>query len=540
MKKNKSTFYTLLALPSIILTTLIFIVPILMIILRSNCGMEDMIELVKDRYTWSLVSFTFFQAFLSALISVIIALPFAFFFSSFTFRGRSLILTLSDLAFALPSIIVVLGFVIWYGNNGVLNQILSLLCNGKFKLNILYSFPAIILAHVYLNFPVAFSILTSALTECGNEEEKSALFLGKKKLSIFFRITLLKIKGSVLSTFILIFLFCFPSFLIVMTLGGNPKYYTIEAEIYRRAFISGSISSSSLLAIFSFFLMTILLLITGYGREEKKIKRNRKILVKAKGKYAFLAFLLSLLILLFMLPPLLSILYRAFFTKTGEFTLKAWKDISRETTRGTITGLNAIILSLLTGLSSAFLATEMASMLSLAAQKRSSRFLPLISSLPMAMGSVTIGLGLGYLRSIVNIKSTFFSFILIVLAHTTLTLPFALRTIMPGAKKISPRLAYSSFTLGKGKWETYNKVEKPLLKSYKRKSFGFAFALSLGETNATLCLGLGKITTLPLLIYKMINQYNYQGASALAIILLLVSIVVFALSERGGKENAIS
>ena len=276
MKKNKSTFYTLLALPSIILTTLIFIVPILMIILRSNCGMEDIIELVKDRYTWSLVSFTFFQAFLSALISVIIALPFAFFFSFFTFRGRSLILTLSDLAFALPAIIVVLGFVIWYGNNGVLNQILSLLSDGKLKLNILYSFPAIILAHVYLNFPVAFSILTSALTECGNEEEKSALFLGKKKLSIFFRITLLKIKGSVLSTFILIFLFCFPSFLIVMTLGGNPKYYTIEAEIYRRAFISGSISSSSLLAIFSFFLMTILLLITGYGREEKKIKRNRK------------------------------------------------------------------------------------------------------------------------------------------------------------------------------------------------------------------------------------------------------------------------
>ena len=391
MKKNKSTFYTLLALPSIMLTTLIFIVPILMIILRSNCGMEDIIELVKDRYTWSLVSFTFFQAFLSALISVIIALPFAFFFSSFTFRGRSLILTLSDLAFALPSIIVVLGFVIWYGNNGVLNQILSILSNGKLKLNILYSFPAIILAHVYLNFPVAFSILTSALTECGNEEEKSALFLGKKKLSIFFRITLLKIKGSVLSTFILIFLFCFPSFLIVMTLGGNPKYYTIEAEIYRRAFISGSISSSSLLAIFSFFLMAILLLITGYGREEKKIKRNKKILVKAKGKYVLLAFLLSLLILLFMLPPLLSILYRAFFTKTGEFTLKAWKDISRETSRGTITGLNAIILSILTGLASAFLATEMASMLAIAAQKRSSRLLPLISSLPMAMGSVTIG-----------------------------------------------------------------------------------------------------------------------------------------------------
>ena len=59
----------------------------------------------------------------------------------------------------------------------------------------------------------------------------------------------------------------------------------------------------------------------------------------------------------------------------------------------------------------------------------------------------------------------------------------------------------------------------------------------MGEINATMTLSEGKITTLPLLLYRLINSYNYQGACAVGTILILVALIVFITSELiGGKK----
>ena len=119
-------------------------------------------------------------------------------------------------------------------------------------------------------------------------------------------------------------------------------------------------------------------------------------------------------------------------------------------------------------------------------------------------------------------------------------MPFAIRTILPGARKIPQRLSLAAKTMGAKDREIYRKIEYPLLKPYRRRALAFSFALSLGEVNATLTLGEGRVTTIPVLIYKMINQYNYQGASALAVILMAVAVTVFAIGESKGDESGLS
>ena len=324
-----------------------------------------------------------------------------------------------------------------------------------------------------------------------------------------------------------------------MSLGGSPKYYTIEAEIYRRTYTDVNTVSSSSLALFSFIIMSLLLLVSGYGREEKKASRSKRMIKKARGWKKLEAFALSLMITLFLVPPLLSIIYRAFFTKDGTFTLKAWLDIASSSPTGAGTGLNAIFNSLLIALVSSFLAVSLSTAISISAVRRKSRIIPLLTSLPMAAGSVSLGLGFAFLSTRLPYKSIYISYILVILAHLVVVMPFTVRTIMPGAKRIPDTLTLASMCLGKGCYSSYRKVEKPMLKSYRRRAFAFAFALSLGEVNATMALAEGKVTTLPILIYKMINQYNYQGASALAIILLTTAIIVFAIGEKEDKTNVI-
>ena len=538
--KERDKFYFKLSLPALIITFLIFLLPLFSVLGRAFInGPEAVINTFRDAYTWRLLAFTVWESLLSAVISVGLAIPFSVFFSKYSFFGRKAILTASDVAFALPAILCVLGFVIFYGNNGILNNILVSLHITEEKIKFLYSFPSVIMAHVYLNFPVAFSLITSALVGMDEKEEMASKLLGKSNFYTFIKITIPKVKGTIISAFILIFLFCFPSFLIVMSLGGSPKYYTIEAEIYRRTYTDVNTVSSSSLALFSFIIMSLLLLVSGYGREEKKASRAKRIIKKARGWKKLKAFALSLMITLFLAPPLLSIIYRAFFTKDGAFTLKAWLDIASSSPTGAGTGLNAIFNSLLIALVSSFLAVSLSTAISISAVRRKSRIIPLLTSLPMAAGSVSLGLGFAFLSTRLPYKSIYISYILVILAHLVVVMPFTVRTIMPGAKRIPDTLTLASMCLGKGCYSSYRKVEKPMLKSYRRRAFAFAFALSLGEVNATMALAEGKVTTLPILIYKMINQYNYQGASALAIILLTTAIIVFAIGEKEDKTNVI-
>ena len=126
---------------------------------------------------------------------------------------------------------------------------------------------------------------------------------------------------------------------------------------------------------------------------------------------------------------------------------------------------------------------------------------------------------------------------MILATHLVLAIPFAIRTILPGAKEIPQRVSDASYTLKKSAFETYMKTERPLLKNYRRKAFIFAFALSLGEVNATLSLAGGRIETLPIQIYRLIGSYNYQGASALGSVLLFLAFIVFILGERIGKKE---
>lgn len=540
MKKRES-FYNLRAFPAILLLILLFALPLFFIFQKAfDDNAKALIDVFKDIYTYKLLKFTLIESFLSATISVAIALPFAAFFANYRFPFRKALITMSEMAFTIPTILVVLAFVIWYGNAGVLNQVLqSAFSLDSPPLRILYSYKAIILAHVYLNFPIAFTLITEAWSGMPYKDELSSRLMGKSNITTFFSISFPKLRGTIIAAWILIFLFCFSSFSIILALGGKPSFYTIEAEIYKRTYTDMNPHSSAALALFSFLVLSIILFITSGGRKERKKERSGRELKKARGGELVLALFLSLLIILFLAPPLLSILYRAFFTKDGTFTLKAWHDMN--SSNAIISSSKAgIINSFIIALVTAVLATWAATSIALTSCKSNSRILPLITSLPMATGSVTLGLGFSFVSAYILSDSIIVSYLMVILSHLVITLPFAVRTIVPGARRIPDSIATSSYILGASKSRTVRKVENPLLSGYRRKAFAFAFALSLGEFNATLSLAEGKVVTLPILIYRMINSYNFQGASALGSILLVEALIVFAIGEisRDGVSRA--
>jgi len=93
------------------------------------------------------------------------------------------------------------------------------------------------------------------------------------------------------------------------------------------------------------------------------------------------------------------------------------------------------------------------------------------------------------------------------------------------------RYTQASLTLGANVRQTFIAVELPLLKGALATGFAFAFALSVGEINATLILSDSHILTIPIMMYRLIGSYNYAAACALGTLLIGVCIIVFAITE---------
>ncbi len=158
---NASRFYRNLSTPALLILTFLFFIPLIIVLSKAFVDENNIfsfsvfLTLLKDPYILRVISFTIMQAAISTIGALIIGLPGAYLLANYSFRGKRLIKAISSIPFILPSILVVLGFVIFYGNKGILNSFLVTL----FKLEsppiqILYTFSAIILAHTFYNFPI--------------------------------------------------------------------------------------------------------------------------------------------------------------------------------------------------------------------------------------------------------------------------------------------------------------------------------------------------------------------------------------------------
>lgn len=512
---------------------ILFYTPLINILLH-GISLTFIKEIIYSNYYRKIISFTLYQATLSAILSVIIALPGAYIVTRYDFRGKRVLLSLTSLPFILPSILTVLGFVLLFGNNGIINRFLmNIIGFEKPPLRILYSLKAVLLAHIFYNFPLAIRIISNRWRKIPYELTEASYSLGVGRVKSLFTVTLPYLKSSIATSFTLIFLYCFMSFGIILVLGGGPSLSTIEVEVYRFARVSLNISKAATLAIIESIITILVLRI--YLLSEKKeyiLPIGRKLTKTFSIRGTILAIIYAIPLILIIIAPLLTIVVNSFLRKRGYTTdvtlsLHWYRSIfGIMVNQFNLTSLKAIGNSLILGLGSVLLSLPISLIVSYTLKKRS-RITPLLSLLyflPMGISSIIIGL------SYLNTTSSS-SYFLIILSHTVISLPLAIRSINNVYKSIDNSLIEASQSLGVGRFKTFTFIELPLLKSGIITAALFTFALSIGEMNASIMLAPPGFVTIPLAIYQLIGSYNYYGACALGSILLVVSLLSFRVMD---------
>jgi sulfate transport system permease protein len=120
----------------------------------------------------------------------------------------------------------------------------------------------------------------------------------------------------------------------------------------------------------------------------------------------------------------------------------------------------------------------------------------------------------------------------VVVALTFIGLPFVVRTVQPVLRDLDPEVEESAASLGAGRWQTFRRIIFPELLPAVAAGFVLAFARALGEYGSVIFIAgnlpmRSEIT--PLLIMIQLEQFDYAGATAIALVFLLASFALLLL-----------
>ena len=117
----------------------------------------------------------------------------------------------------------------------------------------------------------------------------------------------------------------------------------------------------------------------------------------------------------------------------------------------------------------------------------------------------------------------------IVVALTFIGLPFVVRTVQPVLADVEAEVEEAAASLGAGRWDVFSRVIFPAIYPALLTGFALAFARAIGEYGSVIFIAgnmpyISEIASL--LIVAKLEQYDYAGATAIAVLMLLISFVL--------------
>lgn len=155
--------------------------------------------------------------------------------------------------------------------------------------------------------------------------------------------------------------------------------------------------------------------------------------------------------------------------------------------------------------------------------------------LPFALPTAVAGIALTSLYAPNGWIGQFFDFKIaftplgIIIALTFIGLPFVVRTVQPVLQNISAEVEEASASLGANRLQTFRKVILPELVPAILTGFSLAFARALGEYGSVVFIAGNmpmKTEITPLIIMTKLEQYDYAGATAIAVVMLVTSFIL--------------
>ena len=517
-----------------------FVYPVLAITVRGltvdgSLDLSVFNDVLRDSSLQGVARFTFLQALLSTILTVIAALPAAWVFARFAFPGKRVLEAATLVPFVLPTLVVGSAFLTIAGPQSVLGIDLT----GTLWL--------ILIAHVFYNYAIVVRGVGAYWQRIDPGIAAAARTLGASPFTAFRTITLRLLAPAIASTSALVFLFAFTSFGVVLLLG-DLKHTTIEVEIWRQTTAFLRLDVASVLAVLQ--LIGVGAILAAYGwfqrRTRTQFHQSSDASRRPRGRERWIVGAIIGWTAIILGIPIVMLLARSFIGPTGGFGVENYANLFTlpDTSGAFIRPTTAIKTSLMFAIVATAVALVIGLLSSAAvtyARRRTARVFDVFVMLPLAASAVTIGFGfLVALDRPFDIRT---SVILIPIAHALVAIPFVVRTASPALASIHRNLREAAATLGSSPWRTWWTIDVRLVATAVLVAGAFAFAISMGEFGATAFIARPGSPTIPIAIFRLLGKPGptpFGAAVALSSILMVITglaiLIIDSLGTRTRSE----
>ncbi len=499
--------------------------PFIGIFNKITYDLESIINFLKNTYTQRIIFFSLYQAFLSAFISCLLAIPFALALN----RHKNLkiikfIISLCGFSFVIPSILIVYAVIQLLGYNGFFNTYFDIY--NFFSFETIYGIKAILIAHVLLNTPFASRLLFQNLNSIPKKYYEISRSIRLSYLGNIIELELPILKQNLFTVFSIIFSLCFLSFAIVMALGGSPMYSTIEVAIYQYALFELNFNKAILLSFIQIVICILFVFIgffklKGSNFFEVEISNNLHPHNDIKTIKIF-DFILITIFSIFLFSPIIFIIINFLSSDFNNIFydinfIKAF--------------LNSLIISLISGSLVSIFGFSISVLLVLNHKNiLLQQLIFLLSSSIIIISPIIFSLGyfiiLNDLRYIL-----FFKYSVIILINCIFLIPFAILILFNNLKNIY--LNYldikSSFRIS---LINYFRILFPLIKKNCLYVFSFSTVITFGDFTIISFFKDQNFETLPSYLFRLISVYRFNEATFVAGFILMISLIIYFLIDN--------
>ena len=148
---------------------------------------------------------------------------------------------------------------------------------------------------------------------------------------------------------------------------------------------------------------------------------------------------------------------------------------------------------------------------------------------PLVVPAVVVGVALLQYFTLVGWRGSFFA---LILAHTIITVPYIVRSVLASLSGIDPSLEEAARVLGANGPSAFRLVTLPLIKPGLVAGALFAFVTSMENVPVTIFLASARQTTLPILIFSSVEMGVDPSVAAVSTLLIVATALVLLLAER--------
>jgi len=465
--------------------------------------------------------FTLVQALLSATISVTLAIPVARALARRRFFGRGLLVTLLGAPFILPVIVAVFGLLAVFGRSGVISAALGWLGLGPIDI---YGLHGVVLANVFFNLPLATRLLLQGWLAVPAERFRLAASLGFSPGDVARVLERPMLRATLPGAFMVIFLICLTSFAVALTLGGGPKATTVELAIYQAFRFEFDLGRAALLAVIQFALGALAAGLAlcvavpsalGAGLDRVVMRWDA-----ATRPLRLQDTIVLTLAAMFLILPLAMIVVGGL-----PRLLSLPEPVWRATLRSLAVALASAALMLLLALSLVL------AMLRLG--RRGAAAAEAVGYLSIVASPLVIGTGL-FILLFPLVDPAALALPVTALVNAGLSLPFALRALIPAARQAEADYGQLADSLGMAGVARLRLLLLPRLRRPIGFALGLSAALSMGDLGVITLFADADSATLPLQLYRLMAAYRMDDAAGAALLLLAASLALFWISTGEG------